>query len=289
MIHNSYLAPIDDYTDFAFRLVCQRHGAESACIPLVNSMAVVQGKLSMIDAKEKERNLGVQVVGNDPKVIGKSCEIIDKKAPFLSWFNLNCGCPSTRTMESGGGSAMLAYPEKISQAVAEMRKNIAKPVSVKIRIRNNLEQTIDLCKKLVKAEADFIIVHGRTPKQGYSGKADWDIIRSLKSTVDVPIIGNGDIASKSQGERYVADGYCDSFMVGRAAMSNPLLFENKKPETDEEKLSMLREYISIFHEFEECPDINSVKLKALNFTSGMKNASRIRNKISRAKKIEEII
>lgn len=289
MIYKSYLAPIDEYSDFAFRLLCQRHGADATCIPLVNSMAVVQGKLSRVDAKEKEKNLGIQIVGNDPRIIGRACEIINMEKPFLSWFNLNCGCPSSRTMDSGGGSAMLAYPEKISQALIEMKKKVDKPVSVKIRVKTNLEHTIKLCKELVKTEIDSIILHGRTPKQGYSGNADWELIRAVSSEVDIPIIGNGDIASLSQGKKYVEQGYCDSFMVGRAAMSNPLLFEDKKLKTDEEKLSMLKEYILIFQEFDQEPDINSVKLKALNFTSGMKNASRIRNRISRAKKIEEII
>ncbi len=289
MIHRSYLAPIDEYTDFAFRLLCQRHGAAASCVPLVNSMAIIQGKLGIVDAKEEEKNLGLQIVGSDAGTIGKSCEIIEREKPFLAWFNLNCGCPSTRTMESGGGSAMLAYPQKIREAVVEMRKNTDKPVSVKIRIKNNLEQTIDLCKEIIKAEADFIVVHARTPKQGYGGRADWELIRSLKSEIDIPVIGNGDIESKGQGEDYVRREYCDSFMVGRAAMSNPLLFEDKKPETDEEKLSLLREYVGVFQEFEEEPKLKHVKLKALSFATGVKNASRIRNKISRAKKIEEII
>ncbi|MFH1685559.1 MAG: tRNA-dihydrouridine synthase family protein [Candidatus Micrarchaeota archaeon] len=288
MIYKSYLAPIDEYSDFAFRLLCQRHGADATCIPLVNSMAIVQGKLSRVDAKEKEKNLGVQIVGNDPKIIGKACEIINMEKPFLSWFNLNCGCPSSRTMDSGGGSAMLAHPEKIYQAVTEMKKKVDKPVSVKIRIKNNRDQTIKLCKELAKADVDSIIIHGRTPMQGYSGKADWDIVRSVKSRIDVPVIGNGDIISKSQGDLYVMDGYCDSFMVGRAVMSNPMLFSDKKPESFEQKMKLLNEYVEIHRKYSE-PSVKHVRSKAVNFLSGVDWAAKLRNGLSRAKSVVEIL
>ncbi|MBU0528000.1 tRNA-dihydrouridine synthase family protein [Candidatus Micrarchaeota archaeon] len=288
MIYKSYLAPIDEYSDFAFRLLCQRHGADATCIPLVNSMAIVQGKLSIVDAKEKERNLGVQIVGNDPKIIGKACEIISMEKPFLSWFNLNCGCPSSRTMDSGGGSAMLAYPKKISQALSEMKKKVDKPVSVKIRVKTNRKYTIKLCKELVKTEIDSIILHGRTPKQGYSGKADWELIRAVSSEVDIPIIGNGDIVSLSQGKGYVEDGYCDSFMVGRAAMSNPMLFSDEKPESFDDKIKLLEEYVEIHRKYSE-PSVKHVRSKAINFLSGVDWAAKLRNSLSRAKSVVEIL
>jgi tRNA-dihydrouridine synthase len=282
----SYLSPIDEYSDFAFRMLCQKYGAGFTCVPLVNSLAVLQGKFSDIDAVSDEKDIGVQVVGNDASAIGKSVSRIYEKKPFVSWFNLNCGCPSTRTMGSGGGSALLAHPKKIIDSVREMKKTDA-PISVKLRIKENADATSRLCQEIEDAGADSIILHGRTPKQAYKGKANWETIKKVKEEISIPLIGNGDIQSSSEGKKYVDEGYCNDFMVGRAAMVNPMLFCNKEPEDFEGKIKLLDEYVEIHRRYSE-PSVNDVRSKAINFLSGVKNAARLRNELSRAKTVDEI-
>lgn len=282
----SFLAPIYDYTDLAFRQLCRNHGAESACVPLVNSLAVLKGK--KIDAHPEEKNLGVQLVGNDPDAIGRCCSLLYEESPFISWFNLNCGCPSSRTMGCGGGSAMLSDPGRIARTVSSMKRTDAE-ISVKIRIRNNVEDTLSLCRELERAGADFIIIHGRTPGQGYSEKADWHLIKAVHENVGIPVIGNGDIRSASEGLEYIKKGFCDGYMVGRAAMANPLLFENRKPEGLKGRYGLLREYLSLHRRYAGDPDLKDIRAKALNFISGVREASRIRNEICRAKTIKNIV
>jgi tRNA-dihydrouridine synthase B len=283
----SYLSPIDEYSDFAFRMLCQKYGAGFTCVPLVNSLAVLQGRFSDLDAVSEERNIGLQLVGADPGAIGKAVSLIHQRKPFVSWFNLNCGCPSTRTVGSGGGSALLDCPKRIIDSVKEMKKTDA-PVSVKLRIKESAEATAKLCQAIEAAGADSIILHGRTPGQAYTGKADWEAIKKVRESISIPLVGNGDIESASQGNEYVRRGYCDDFMVGRAAMANPMLFSDKKPGSFDDKMKLLDEYVEIHRRYSE-PSANDVRSKAISFLSGVKNAAMLRNRLSRAKSTEDIM
>ena len=283
----SYLSPIDEYSDFAFRMLCQRYGAGHTCVPLVNCLALLQGKVSDLDVVPEEKKLGVQIVGSVPDAIGKAAGIVHEKLPSVSWLNLNCGCPSTRTMGSGGGSAMLSKPEKIIESVREMKK-AGLPVSVKLRIKRDAERTASLCQEIESAGADFLILHGRSPAQAYRGEADWETIRFVRERVSIPLIGNGDIKTASEGKEMVKKGYCHDFMVGRAAMSNPMLFSDKKPESGRVKKKLLDEYIEIHRTHSE-PSVNDVRSKAIHLLSGIKNAARLRDRVGRAGSVDEII
>ncbi|HID72629.1 TPA: hypothetical protein EYP38_01695, partial [Candidatus Micrarchaeota archaeon] len=130
---------------------------------------------------------------------------------------------------------------------------------------------------------------GRTVKQGYSGKSDWELIRHVKEGLGIPVVGNGDIQTASEGRRLVKEGYCDSFMVGRAAMSNPPLFADRQPETLGGMFSLLEEYICLCSKYYDKVPLVSVRLKAMNMIRGARNAARLRNLISNAASVEEII
>ncbi|HSB46948.1 MAG TPA: tRNA-dihydrouridine synthase family protein [Candidatus Bilamarchaeum sp.] len=290
-MYRSFLSPIDDYSNLPFRLLCQRYGAEAACVPLVNSGAIARdaAKVSLVDAHPDERNIGVQVVGNEPEQIGVSAARIDEAFPFVSWYNINCGCPSVRTMNCGGGSAMLAFPEKMAGSVSEIRKRVDKPVSVKIRVKGGLAETAAICKSLEEAGADFLIIHGRTAAQGYTGKADWDFIKALKEKLSVPLVGNGDLVSGSEAAERVRSGYCDSFMIARAAMGNPMVFSDKKPEGVEGRVALIREYAELHREYLGEPQLADLKAKAVNFISGAPNAAALRNAICRSAGIDGIL
>jgi tRNA-dihydrouridine synthase len=191
-------------------------------------------------------------------------------------------------VESGGGSALLETPDKISEAVKAVKKKADKTLSVKLRIKDGLEGTARICRMIEGAGADFIIIHGRTPGQGYSGKADWEMIKTLKGRVGIPVIGNGDIKSAGEGGMLVEKCYCDGFMIGRAAMVNPMVFQDRKP-TREERFALLDEYVSLQERYLGKPDATGVKMKALNFTRGLPRAAAMRDRIARAKAVDDIM
>jgi tRNA-dihydrouridine synthase B len=289
MVYSNFLAPIDEYTNLPFRLLCQKYGAKATCVPLVNSTAISRKpeKLDDMDAHRDEQDVGIQLVGNKPEDIDKTSKIIAEKMPYVKWLNLNCGCPSTKTRESGGGSALLDQPEVIEQAVSEMKK-YHDNVSVKIRLKPSLDETVKLCKKIENAGANFLIVHGRTVKQGYSGKCNWEAIRVIKEKVGIPVAGNGDIQTVEHGKILVERGYCDSFMIGRAAMANPMVFSGRIPNLDDRK-EIFAEYLELSRRYLAKENLGDIRVKTVNFVNSVPNAAELRNRICRAKTIKIIM
>jgi tRNA-dihydrouridine synthase B len=290
MVYRSFLAPIDAYTDLPFRLLCQKYGADAACVPLVNSTAVARdaSKIVEVDAHPDEHNLGVQLVGNKPKDIGLAAKAITDAMPFVAWLNLNCGCPMIRTVECGGGSALLRRPALAVKLLSAMKRHSAVQVTAKIRIKDDLSKTTQFCRQMERAGADFLIIHGRTPRQGYSGRADWELIKSLREKLEVPLVGNGDIQSAAEGRERVKNGYCDSFMAGRSAMANPMLFAGRTPGADE-RAALLREYLALHRRYLGEPPLQRLKQKAFNLLKSVPEAAALRNSIARAESVEEIL
>lgn len=288
--YKSYLSPIDEYSNLPFRVLCQKYEAEVTCVPLVNSTAISRNpaKADEIDANEEEKNIGIQIVGNVPEELVNCAKTIEKKFPFVKWLNINCGCPSVRTMHCGGGSAMLNHPQKIYDAVKSIQSIITIPISVKMRVKDNLENTIKIAKGIEEAGADKIILHGRSASQGYSGKANWDLIKGVRETISIPLVGNGDLQNAKEGEEKVNAGFCDSYMIARAAMNNPKVFQNKNLETDKERARLFFQYIEICKKFDYKISHKDLKLKGMNFVSGSVDASKKRLEISRTKEINEI-
>lgn len=289
VVFSSYLAPIYDYTDLPFRLLCQKHGADAVCVPLVSAAAIANdpGKVSLVDAHPDEKNIGVQLVGSEPGWMGIAAERVMDSFPFISWLNINCGCPSERTMGCGGGSALLSSPGRIVEIVKAVKKADC-PVSVKIRIYADTCKTVALCRRIEDAGSDLLIVHGRTVRQGYSGKADWEAIRAIKDVVGIQVVGNGDIVSVEQGKKRVEDGYCDSYMIGRTAMGNPMVFSGKVPKDSRERFAMLEAYVKLSERY-GCDTLKGARMKAVNMLSGIRNASKIRDMAFRAESVEDIL
>jgi len=283
----SFLAPIADYTNSCFREMCISHKADFAVVPLVSSIAVCNSKKETDLDFCNEKNTGIQLFGNDPRLMRLAIRRIRDRYD-ADWFDLNFGCPAAAITGSGCGSALMGNPEKIGEIIRECRKEDI-VLSAKSRIFEGMEKTIELYRKMEDAGLDFVTVHGRTPKQGYSGKADWEIIREVKQSLGVPVVGNGDIGTASEGMEKVKIGCCDAFMVARAAMANPYLFENKEPSPGiEGKRAMFQEYLEICGR-KGRKDLNDIRLKALNFFHGFEKSRPMRESLSSAKSIGRIM
>ena len=281
------LAPIHEYTNSGFRLLCQRHKAKYTFVPLVNTTAVCKGKIK-VDINEMEKNVTVQLSGSKPEEFAEAVKIIEKKYKNIIGFNLNAGCPSYTTMKTGAGSALMKKPEQIFQIVKACKESTSLPVSVKSRIFSEYKKTLELYRKIEDANTDYVIVHGRTVKQGYAGKADWEVIKELKNELCIPVIGNGDIKTLKEGKEKINDRYCDGVMIGRAALENPLIFEGKEKINEKQKKKLILEYYEICTEIGQ-NDMNNFKIVSAQITKGVRNASSIRNEIMKCKTIDAII
>jgi len=283
----SFLAPIFGYTNAPFRILCQRYGCKASYVPLVH-ISQVKNSVKNIEAMEQEKGLGIQLSGSNPEQFAEAVRIIERKFPFIKRFDVNCGCPSRKATECRLGSALMKKPEIIAKIISSIKSETGKPVSVKTRIFEDGARTLALAREIESADVDFIIIHGRTPEQEYSGNADWNMIHEINDSISIPLVGNGDITSLKQGKERVSEGFCDSFMIGRAAMSNPLLFKGKGKIGKNERKKIFFEYLSICEDLEEV-ELSDLRLKIVQFFKGFEGSAAFRNNLFKSKTLEELL
>ena len=220
------LAPMEGYTDSAFRQMVKKYAPNVVCYTEFTSADALKynSKTSFkkLSFSKTEQPLIVQLFGKKPENFVRAIPCVE--ASGASGIDINMGCPAKKVIASEHGSALIKNPELAAEIVYQVAKNTKLPVSVKTRIgfkEYDEEKFINFCKNLENAGAKLITVHGRTTKQGYSGKADWNPAYKLKTLLKIPVIGNGDIDSPQSALEHLKN--LDGVMVGRATFGNPLL------------------------------------------------------------------
>jgi tRNA-dihydrouridine synthase B len=292
-----FLAPMASVTDMAFRILCKKYGAGLVYTEMISSEAIVRGKHTQkMRFSKYEKPVALQIFGSNPEVMIKAAKIIEKTGADI--IDINMGCPEDLIIKQGAGAALLKTPRKAQEIIEGIVKTVEIPVTVKTRIGfNKLDEGLKIAKIVEKSGASAISIHGRTVKQGYSGKADWDAIKKIKNTVNIPVIGSGDIFSARDAERMIEQTNCDFVMIGRGAMGNPFIFKElndyfagKKivKANSKEKIHAFLDYIKIAQK-NKIIDFNSAKIHLNYFIKGMKNASKLRLKISRIKNLDDMM
>ena len=295
------LAPLLGVNCTAFRLMCHNYGAGLVYSPMIHSLGLVKAEKNRdiwIDFLKEERPLSVQLVGNDPEVMKESLQYIE---PHCDIIDLNFGCPDKDVLGQKMGAFFSKHPEQMTKIINTVAGATNKPVSVKIRIGWD-SQTLNQAKAAKIAEdagAAAIAVHGRTTKQRYTGKANWDAIKQVKMKVDIPVIGNGDIWAADDAKQMMEKTGCDGVMIGRGAMGNPYLYQRCKAlltqnrklpdETTEQKGKRLLEFINLYDKVQKIKRFPELKQHALWFCTGAKAASKKRNTLMRAKDTDELV
>lgn len=198
------LAPMSGINDLAFRMLCKDYGASLVSIGLISSDAISRENLktdSMLTICQEERPISIQLFGTNEDTLIRSLKIAEKKADIIDF---NAGCPDSKIMNQGCGAKLLDNPDKLIKIVKVLRKNTTKPLTIKLRIGN--KSVIDLVKlaKMLEIESvDGIIVHPRTASQKYMGRSDWEVIKEVKSSVKIPVIGNGDVNSLNDSDKMI--------------------------------------------------------------------------------------
>lgn len=292
------LAPMHNITNVAFRLMCKEYGAGLVSTELLSANALardnqVVSKLALYS--KDERPVVAQIFGQKVENVVKSGLRLEKLD--FDMINLNCGCPSLKIMGQGSGGALMKRPKKIGEIVKALIEAVKIPVSVKIRTGiGGKENAVEIAKICEKNGASMVIVHARTVEQGYSGEADWNVIRGVKKNVNIPVIGNGDVWNGEDAKRMIEETGCDYVMIGRGAIGNPFVFKEVNAfldsgkvlkQSDEEKIKDYFKYIRLCKKFGIFSVVDA-KLKAQEFSKGLKGSNRLRRELNRVKSYGEI-
>jgi len=226
--NNLILAPMAGVTDMPFRMICKKYGNPGLlCNEMVSSKAISykdEKTLEMLKFNEIERPISMQIFGSDAEIMGKAAKYVEQFADII---DINMGCPAPKVVKNGDGSKLLLDLENVRKIIETVRKNVEKPLTVKIRKGWDQEHIVatEVAKIAEEAGADAIIVHGRTRDEYYAGMSDWNIIGDVKRCVNIPVIGNGDVKSVDDAKRMFDETGVDGIMIGRACLGNPWVFK----------------------------------------------------------------
>ncbi len=299
------LAPMAGVCNCAFRRIVKEMGAGLIYAEMVSDKAIVYHSKKTIDMlymKEEERPIVQQIFGSDKTTFVEAAKfILDKMKPDI--IDINMGCPVPKVaLRAQAGAALLKDKEKIYEIVKAVVDEVDIPVTVKIRSGWSQEDinAVEVAQICEKAGAKAICIHARTRSQGYSGKADWNIIKQVKKAVKIPVIGNGDVTSAELAKKMLEDTGCDAVMIGRGALGNPWLIKDainyidygieprKVPFT--ERIEMCLHHLAYLKELkDEHIAATEIRSHIAWYLKGMPNSTEIKNKVYQTKKIDDII
>lgn len=228
-----YLAPMEDVTDPAFRLLCKRFGADRVYTEFVNADALVRDVASTVrklQISDAERPVAIQIYGKDPVAMADAAQIVEQAQP--DFIDINFGCPVKKVAGKGAGAGLLQTPDRLLEITRAVVNAVQTPVTVKTRLGWDEQHLIivDLAEALQDCGIAELAIHGRTRSQMYRGDADWTLIGEVKNNprMHIPIIGNGDVTTPERA-RECFDRYgVDAIMIGRATFGCPWIFEDMR-------------------------------------------------------------
>ena len=291
--NKTILAPLAGITNLPFRLIAKEAGCGLVCSEMVSAHGLVNRSArtqQLLDSQPEEKPLSVQIFGSQPDVMAEAARLVESSGADV--IDINFGCAVRKIVKTGSGVALMRAPETAAAVIRAVRRAVGLPLTIKIRSGWDPtgQQAIEISEIAESCGVDAIAIHPRTATQGFSGHADWTIIKELKKRVSVPVIGNGDIFSAEDATDMLAQTGCDAVMIGRMAIGNPWIFSHvlaRMQGENEPRIELdqrfdimkryLRESVKYFGEEIACRMMRS---RLCWFAKGLRNSSQFRKSIN---------
>ena len=300
--NNLILAPMAGVTNLPFRIICKDYGAGMLCTEMASAKAMFhndQKTKRLFNTEGEKRPISFQVFGSELESIAYAVKYM---SDFADIIDINMGCPAPKVVKNGDGSKLLLDLEKAKQIIEIAVQNSKVPVTVKFRKGWDKENivAVEIAQIAEQAGASAVTIHGRTKSEFYTGKADWDIIKKVKQSVHIPVIGNGDVTDEESALAMFKQTGVDGIMIGRGSFGNPWIFRNikhylqtgeKLPQpTNQERLQIMEKHIQLaVEEKGEDVAIKELRKHISWYTKNLKNSSEFRNSINKIEKKDELI
>ncbi len=299
--NNLILAPMAGVTNLPFRIICEKFEPGMVCTEMASSKAIFyndQKTRRLLNTEGEKRPISFQIFGSDEETMGYTAKYMSKIADII---DINMGCPAPKVVKNGDGSKLLLDLEKAKRIMKVVVENSSVPVTVKIRKGWDKENivAVQVAKIAEEVGISAITIHGRTRSEFYTGKADWDIIKKVKDSVKIPVIGNGDIVDEETAYQMFEKTGVDGIMIGRGSFGNPWIFRNIKhflitgeklpSPTNSERLNIIKEHIDLAVEEKGEIAIKELRKHIAWYTKNLKNSSEFRNSINMIETKEQLI
>jgi len=299
------LAPMAGISNSAYRTIIKEMGAGLIVAEMVSDKAIMYGSkktFDMLYMTDYERPISQQIFGSDKEsFIIAAKYIYENMHPDI--IDINMGCPVPKVaISSQAGSALLKNPSKVYEIVKAVVESVPIPVTVKIRSGWDEDSinAVEIAKVIERAGASAITIHPRTRKQGYSGNADWNIIKKVKENVNIPVIGNGDIKSCYDAKRMLDETNCDAIMIGRGVLGNPWLIKEcveylekgiiPKEVSLKEKINMIKKHLDLLIKTKPYKvALLEIRSHAAWYLKGLPNTKELKEAIFKVDNHEELI
>ena len=298
-------APMAGVSNISYRQIIKEMGAGLMYSEMISSLGIkYNGKktIELINFEQSQRPISIQIFGSDVDSFVTAAKYIESNFhPDI--IDINMGCPVPKVaIKSQAGSALLKNPEKIYEIVKAVVDATNTPITVKIRSGwdNSSINAVEVAKQIERAKASAIAVHPRTRSDGYSGKANWDIIKKVKESVSIPVIGNGDVLTIYDAKKMLEETKCDAVMIGRATLGNPWIIkecieyvENNKiisKPKDIDKINMILKHYNLLKKYtNEKTALLEIRTHALWYLKGIPKTKEYKSLICQAKTEKEFI